>query len=148
VLGAFTQSDIALLASTRSRTFAYGSTITTENLLRFTIIDENGQLGYLVGDNAAASFGTNEVLHNKDRSFVNGLRLVTDASSYSVIVTTRDVLGGSTRARSSATPSARSGLVPVRADGRTHKYDFTLPAGTSWTTATVVDIDVNASGRS
>ena len=148
VLGAFTHSDFAVQASARSRTFAYGATITTENLLRFTAITDGEQLGYMVGDNAAAEFGTNEVLHSKDRSFVNGLRLITDASSYSVIVTTRDVLGGSTRARSSATPSARSGLVPARADGRAHKYDFTIPAGTTWTTATVVDVDVMASGRS
>lgn len=148
VLGQFTHSSVAVQASARSRTFAYGSTITTENLLRFTIIDVNGQLGYLVGSNSAASFGTNEVLHSKDRSFVNGLRLITDAQNYSVVVTTRDVLGGSTRARSPAGPSSRSGLVSVRADGRAHKYDFSIAAGVNWTTASVADVDFKASGRS
>lgn len=148
VLAQFTHSDIALQASARTRTFAYGTTITTENLLRFTIMDENGQLGYLVGDPAAAAFGTNEVLHSNARSWANGLRLVTDATNYAVVVTTRDILGGTPRARASASPSARSGLVPFRADGRTHKYDFTIPAGTNWTTASVVDVDVAASGRS
>lgn len=147
-LGQFTQSDIALAASARARTFVYGSTITTENLLRFAIIDSNGQLGYLVGGNAAAAFGTNEVLHSNNRSFVTGLRLVTDASTFSVVVTTRDLLGGSTRVRSAATPSARGGRVPLRADGRTHKYDFSIAAGATWTTATVVDVEVKASAQS
>ena len=148
LLDEWTASDIDVVVAATARTFEYGSTITTAGLLRFAVIDSDGVLGYLVGPNAQAEFGTNEVLHNKDRSFVNGLRLITDASTYSVIVTTRDVLGGSTRARSSATPSSRSGLVPARADGRAHIYDFTIPAGTTWTTATAADIDVKASGRS
>jgi len=147
VLNEWTMSDLDVVVSAQARTFAYESTITTEGLLRFSIIDSNGQLGYLFGDTAAASFGTNEVLHNKDRSFANGLRLITDTNSYSVIVTTRDVLGGTPRVRSSVTPSARSGLAPVKADGRSHKYDFTIPAGTTWTTVTAADIDVSASGQ-
>lgn len=148
LLDEWTASDIDVVVAATARTFEYSTTITTAGLLRFAVIDSSGQLGYLVGPNALAEFGTNEVLHNKDRTWVNGLRLITDASTYSVIVTTRDVLGGSQRARSSAAPSSRSGLVPTRADGRSHKYDFTIAAGTTWTTATVADVDVKASGRS
>lgn len=144
----WTASDIDVVVAATARTFEYGATITTAGLLRFAVIDSNGQLGYLIGPNAAAEFGTNEIMFNKDRSFVNGLRLITDASTYSVIVTTRDVLGGPQRARAAATPSARSGLVPVRADGRDHKIDITIAAGTDWKTATVLDVDVKASGRS
>lgn len=148
VVDEWTASDLDVVVAATARTFAYGTTIPVSGLLRFSIIDSNGQLGYLVGDPAEATFGTNEVLHSNSRSWVNGLRLVTDASTYSVIVTTKDVLGGSTRSRASSTPSARSGLVSTRADGRTHRYDFTIPAGTNWTTATVADVDVAASGRS
>jgi hypothetical protein len=148
LLDEWTMSDADVVVSAPARTFVYGSTITTAGQLRFASIASTGILGFQVGDNAAAAFGTNEVLHNKDRSFVNGLKLITDAPTYSAVITTRDTLGGSTRARSAATPSSRSGLVPARADGRTHKYDFTIAAATNWTTATVVDVDVKASGRS
>lgn len=148
VLNEWTMSDLDVVVSAQARTVAYGSTITTEGLLRFSIIDSNGQRGYLVGDTAAASFGTNEVLHSRDRSWINGLRLIADTSDYYVIVTTRDVLGGTPRARSAAVPSTRSGLVPVRADGRSHKYDFTIPAGAIWSTASAADVDVMPSSRS
>lgn len=147
VLNEWTISDLDVVVSIQARTFSYGSEITTEGLLRFNIIDSNGQSGFLFGPPAEAGFGTNEVLHNKDRSFINGLRLIADTSTYSVIVTTRDALGGTQRARTAATPSARSGLVPVRADGRAHKYDFTIPEGTEWTTASAADIDAQPSGR-
>lgn len=140
ILDEWTASDIDVVVAATARTFAYGTTIPTAGLLRFAPLDSNGQLNYLVGDPAEATFGTNEVMFNGvDRAFINGLRLITNASTYSVIVTTRDILGGPTRARAAATPSALTGFVPVGAEGLSHKLDFTITAGTPWNTASGID---------
>ena len=149
ILDEWTESDIDVVVAAPARTFVYGTTITTAGLLRFALIDSNGQLGYLVGDNAQAAFGTNEVMHNGvNRAFVNGLRLITNASTYSVIVTTRDILGGTQRARAAATPSSLTGFVPIGAEGLSHKYDFTISAGTTWDTAVAIDAQTQPASQS
>jgi hypothetical protein len=148
LLDEWTMSDADVVVSAQARTFVYGATIATAGQLRFAPISSSGILGFQVGDNAAAEFGTNEALLNPNgRSFVNEVELITDAASWSVVVTTRDTLGGSTRARSAATPSSRSGRAPVRADGKTHKADFTIAAGVAWTTASVAALTEKATGR-
>jgi hypothetical protein len=148
LLDEWTMSDADVVVSAQARTFVYGATITTAGQLRFTSIASTGILGFQVGGNAAAEFGTNEALLNQNgRSFINEVELITDAPSWSVVVTTRDTLGGSTRARAASTPSSRSGRAPVRADGKTHKADFTIAAGTVWTTATIAKLTDKGSGR-
>lgn len=145
----WTESDADVVVSAQARTFVYGSTITTAGQLRFTSIASTGILGFQVGDNAAATFGTNEAILNPNgRTWVTEVEMITDAPSWSVVVSTRDTLGGSLRTRASSTPSARSGRAPVRADGKAVKCDFTIAAGVAWTTATVALITDNPSGRS
>lgn len=148
LLDEWTASDADVVVSAQARTFVYGTTITTAGQLRFSSIASTGILGFQVGDNAAAEFGTNEaILNPAGRSFVNEVELITDAQDWSVVVTTRDTLGGAPRARAASTPSARSGRAPVRADGKTTKADFTIAAGVAWTTASVAVLADQGSGR-
>lgn len=147
----WTTSDLAVAASCRSRTFAYSDSdppIVDGDLLRFAIIDTDGILGYLVGNNRAATVSTNEIQFALNRSFVNDLLLNSDADNFTITVATTDVKGGAFRTRAPASPSARSGHVPVRADGRTHKFTVNIAAEEMWTNATGIEVSVTQAGRS
>lgn len=143
-------STMAIQASCRARTFAYSSQppILEEDVPRFAMITSERRLAYLVGDNLAATLTTNELDFAPDRSFVNGAALISDARVFTVTHKTTDVRGGAFRTRAAVGPSSRSGRVPLRADGRQHKFTINIAAGEDWTTATALDVDAKRTGRS
>lgn len=145
----FCLSTMAIQASCRARTFAYSSVppIIEVDLSRFAIINDDRRLGYLVGDNLAAILTTNELDFAPDRSFVTGLKLLSDAVAYTVTHKTADVRGGAFRSRDPVSPSARSGRTPLRGDGAQHKFQIDIPSQ-DWSTATAAEIDANRAGRS
>lgn len=150
ILDQFVLAELQFQVATPARTFAYSESdppISIVGLWRFSAIDEDGQLAYLVGNNLAAILETNEVRFAPDRAFVNGVRLQSDAQNFTITVSTTDVLGGAFRSRAAVSPSARSGKIPVRADGRTHKIRATIAQGSTWTIANGLDVDVVQSGK-
>lgn len=146
----FTASDIEVSASFVCRTFVYADSdppILVANQPRFTIIDRNGQLGYLVGNSMAARITTNEAQLGDGRSFQNVVRLNGDPVDFSVTTMTRDKKGGAIRTRAVATPSALTGAVPFSAEGLTHQWQIDIPAGEDWTNVTGMDVPAKAAGK-
>lgn len=144
-------SDMALQASCVARTFAYSYSdppIVDEDVPRFAMINDDRRLGYLVGSNLAATLTTNEVDFAPDRSFVNGGQLISDAQLFTVTQKTTDTRGGSFRTRTAVSPSSRSSRLPLRGDGRQHKFTANIAAGDDWTTASALAVEVTGSGKS
>lgn len=74
------------------------------------------------------------------RSFVNGCRVVSDADDYSVTVATADFHGGPETDKSPSTPSTITGMTPLRASGRLHRFKTTITTGDVWGYAHGVDL--------
>jgi hypothetical protein len=66
------------------------------------------------------------------RAFVNGFRPITDASTVYGNVATRD-RHGANRVWGNEALIQSTGLVPARANGRLHRFEVRVPAGTEWT---------------
>lgn len=114
----------------------------------FATFTSDNKLAYFTGPNLAATLDTAEVeIDANSRTFVNGARVVTDASSYSVADITRAVHGGTETVGATATASARSGLVPLRSDGRLHKFRLSIPQGASWSVASSINVNAILSGE-
>lgn len=145
------QSDVYVQASTRSRTFAYSQStppIVETDLLRFAIIDASGTLGYLVGNNLPATITTNEIQFSNNRAFANSAQLIGDPQIFTITPATTDVRGGTFRVRNASSPSARSGRVPMRADGRTHRFQVDIQPNITWTNAISLDVEISQTGQS
>lgn len=149
-LNRFTASDVAVVASFVCRTFIYGGStpILVANQPRFAIIDEDGQLGYLVGDPLAASLTTNEYQVSEDRTFTNMAQLDGDMLDFELTVITRDIKGGPSRTRAAAVPSDRSGNVHFKASGRTTQFQLDVAAEEEWTTVSGLKGAIKKASRS
>lgn len=142
-------STLEIQASCRARTFAYSGQppIIEEDVPRFAMITSDRRLAYLVGSNLAATLTTNELDFAPDRAFVNSAALISDAQDFTVVHKTTDVRGGAFRTRTAVSPSTRTGRVPLRGDGRQHKFQIDIAAGEDWSTATALEVDAQRSGR-
>jgi len=143
-------STMSVQASCKARTFAYNSAtpIVEEDLPRFAMITTERRLGYLVGDNLAATLTSNELDFAPDRSLVNGAKLFSDAQNVTLTHMTTNRRGGDIRTRTPVSPSSRSGRFPLRGDGEQHKFKVDIAAGEDWTTATSLEVDAVRTGRS
>lgn len=149
-LDRFTASDIAATASFVCRTFVYAESdppILKANQPRFSIIDSNGQLGYLVGDPLEARVMTNEVQMGEVRSFENVARLDGDPVDFMVTTITRDIKGGEPRKRQAEQPSQQTGGVPFSAEGQTHQWQVDIPAGAKWSTVSGINVPSKPAGK-
>lgn len=151
-LDRFTQSDIAVSASFVARTFVYSESdppIIVANQPRFTIIDEDGQLGYLVGEPMAATLTTNELQFSEGRSIINRAQLNGDVppGDFTIIAITRDVKGGTPRSRPARVASSRSGDVSTRANGKTLQAQLDVASGATWSIVSGLDIPGRRAGR-
>jgi len=146
----FCLSTMAIQASCRARTFAYAAAtpIVEEDLVRFAMITTERRLGYLVGDNLAATLISNQLDFAPDRSRVNGAKLISDAQNVTLTHMTTNRRGGDLRIRAPVSPSARSGRFPLNGDGEQHKFKVEIAAGEEWTTASALDVDAHRTSRS
>lgn len=105
------------------------------------------KLAFFTGANLAATIETAAIQPaGMTRSFLNGLRVMTDATGVSVTDTVYDY-HGATGTESASSTVNRAGLFPMRSDGRLHKITVTIPAGTDWSIASGVDANFQASGE-
>ena len=94
--------------------------------------DTSYRLVFFSGAPMAATVGTGDVmLLSPRRAFVNGWRPVTDAPSISGRVGVRDWTGGNLTWKTSY-DVLRTGEIPARANGRTHRFEASISAGTQW----------------
>lgn len=112
-------------------------------------ITTDGYLAYLNGSALAATIETNEIaLNDTNRAFINGARLDGDAIGVTVTPYTAEYKGGTLTARSVASPSSRTRYIPMRADGRVHKFKIDVAGMADWSIISGLDVDAKASGRS
>jgi hypothetical protein len=83
------------------------------------------------------------------RSFVSpeGIRVLTDAGTYTLKVTTSNFPGGTRTQGSSLTPSTVTGLVPCRRAGLLFSSELTIPAGTAWKHAVGIEYGAIPEGK-
>ncbi len=150
ILDRWCLAEVSLQASCRARTFTYsaltGAGVTTD-LLRFAVIDSLGRLSYLVGDNLAATIETNEYA-NDSGFFVNRGILAGDPVTFTVTQKTANYRGGSFTTKSAITPSSRTKSISLRGDGKVHKFTVNIPAATTWTNITSMEVSGTPSARS
>lgn len=128
-------------ASLDSRIFKGGRPV-------FAIIGTDGKLAFLAATNKAAVLETAQIeLVKGSRAFVNGGRVVTDATGYTVTLRYADYHGGTITDKTAVSPSSRSGHLPLRASGRLFSFRMDIPAGTDWTVVTAIEPSVVREGQ-
>lgn len=112
----------------------------------FAGITSDGFLAFMNGAPMAARIATNELGFGKvggmGRSFVNEVRLVSDATDVTLTHSTAEYRGASFIAKPALSQSSRSRRFPTRANGELHRFTLDFAEGADWTTAT--EIIVNA----
>jgi hypothetical protein len=129
------------LAPFDDRTFLGGrptmATFTTDN-----------KLAFFSGLSLQASLDTSQVQPGgMSRAFCNAARVMTDATDFSLIDTTY-AFHGADGSISAASSINRAGLVPLRSDGRLHKFSMTIPESTTWSIVSAIDANFVPSGQS
>lgn len=113
----------------------------------FATFTSANKLAYFTGPNLAATIDSADVeMDGMARSFVNGARVITDATTF----TLQDGVSASHGAAitfSSANAPNRAGLVPFRSDGRLHKFRLNIPAATVWSISSSVNANAQLSGE-
>lgn len=111
-------------------------------------VDQYGLLAFMNGAPLQATLTTNELaINGTSRSMANRAWLDGDATDFSVTQLTTNFKGDEFRERTPVSPSARTKSVPIRGDGRTHKFKIVIPEGADWTIATSMDVEAAGSGR-
>ncbi|RVI91823.1 hypothetical protein [Sinorhizobium meliloti] len=125
----------------------YDSRVFTGGRPTFATFTADNKLAYFTGSNLAATIDTAEVeMDGLARAFVNGARVITDATGF----TLQDgVQGyhGDTVTWSTANSANRAGIVPFRSDGRLHKFRLNIPEAAVWSIASAVNVNAQPSGE-
>lgn len=99
----------------------------------FAAFTTDHKLAYFSGENKAAVMETAEIELNEGmRTFVNGARVKSDATAFTVEVGQSDYHGGLMTYKAAATPSTRTKKVSLRCSGRLHRFRLNLAAGAMW----------------
>lgn len=113
----------------------------------FATFTTDNKLAYFSGPNLQATLDTAEVeIDGMTRAFVNGARVITDATDF----TLQDgVQGfhGDTITWSTANTANRAGLVPFRSDGRLHKFRLTIAQAAVWSIVSAANVNATQSGE-
>lgn len=114
----------------------------------FSAFGLDNRLGFFTGLSLEATIETATMeLSPGQRSFVYGLRVVTDAPTVSVAVGTADYHGGAVSWKAANSGSSVTGVLPARANGKLHRFRATIPAGTDWDYLHGIDPMVRSGGR-
>lgn len=113
----------------------------------FATFTTDNKLAYFTGPNLEATIETAEVeIDGMTRAFVNGARVVTDSTNFTLEDGVQ-AFHGDTITWSSANTKNRAGLVPFRSDGRLHKFKLIIPEGEVWSIASSLNANVQPSGE-
>lgn len=105
------------------------------------VITSANRLALLNGPALQATFETAEaMIFRPDRTFIDGVRLDTDADDWRVAVGGRENAGQSTpvRYRPETAPTVER-LAPCRSSARYHRARVRIPAGTPWSYASAIE---------
>jgi len=110
----------------------------------------DNKLAFFSGVPLAATIDTADVeIDQTRRTFISGVRVVTDAPTYTVKDGVSDYHGGTVTFSGASSPN-RAGLCPLRSDGRLHKIRLEIAAGTVWSivsSAGIPDTNITMSGE-
>jgi hypothetical protein len=126
---------------------AYDSRLFLGDRPTLATFDSDNRLSFLAGSNLEAVLETAVIQFDaNNRASINEARVTTDAATYTVTDTTFDFHGSEGSESPPSSPN-RAGLVPLRSDGRLHKFTTTIPEGTTWTVASDVEVNPQVSGK-
>lgn len=127
----------------------YDSAVFDGGTPQCAVITSSGTLGFISGVPMAASLTTNQIaLNGTRRAFVNGGRLVSDATAASVTMSVADYMGQTMTDKSAVSQSSRTKFISLRGDGRVHKFALSISAGASWSILSGIDVELKNGGRS
>ena len=129
---------------------AFDSRLFSGGLPAFAAFTTDNKLGYFTGTNKAASFDTWEMqLSPGRRSFLQELRPVLNATTYTVKVAASDRYSGTAPTFGSAvSPNASTGICHFRSSGLNHAFRLEIAAGQDWTHVHgLTDVMAKAEGR-
>jgi hypothetical protein len=136
----------ALYASIDAVTEAFDSRLFSGGRPTFATFTTDNKLAYFTGANQEAVFETAQVQPDPvRRALCNGVRVITDAVGVTVEHGVSDYHGATITYAAPASQN-RAGLIPLRGDGRLHKFRSTIPAGTEWSVATAIEANFTATG--
>lgn len=123
-----------LYATIDDVTPSFDSRLFSGGLPAFAAFTTDNKLGYFTGPNKAASFDTWEMqLTPGRRSFLQELRPVLDATTYTVSVATGDRYSGTSPTFGTAvSPNTSTGICHFRASGLLHKFRLAIAAAQEW----------------
>lgn len=114
----------------------------------FATFTTDNKLAYFTGPNIEATLDTAEVeVDGITRAFVSGARVITDASGFTLQDGVQAFHGDTITWSTANSANSRTGLVPFRSDGRLHKFRLIIPEGTTWSIASAVNVNAQASGE-
>lgn len=114
----------------------------------FATFTTDFKLAYFTGSNLEATIDSAEVeIDGIARAFVNGARVITDATGFTLADGVQAFHGDTITWSTANSAESRTGLVPFRSDGRLHKFRLVIPEATAWTVANAVNINAQPSGE-
>jgi hypothetical protein len=123
----------ALFATIDDANVPFDSRLFKGGVPEFAIFTTDNELAFLSGGNAAATLRTAEIEMNPgQRTFVNGARIETDATTFTARVGKADYHGQTIAWDGSVSPSTRTKHLPFRSAGRLHQFEMSLAAGAEW----------------
>lgn len=118
----------------------------TATLPELAIFNTDNKQCFFLGDPLEATLETSEQSGIVNRSFVNGLMPTTDAATVYGSVAGRENLNA-TPAYAAEQALNDQGFIPARLSTRHVRAKIRIPAGTTWTYATGVDVMAEADGE-
>lgn len=113
----------------------------------FAAFTTDHKLAYFTGTNQAATVKTAQIeLNPGQRTFVNGGRVKTNATNYTVAIGSAHFHGGSITNKAAVSPSPRSGYLPLRCSGKIHQVSVSIPAGENWSIISSVELTAPREG--
>jgi hypothetical protein len=93
------------------------------------------------GGNMAATVRTPEYsFFDGRRAFVSGFRPVTDAADCTGQIGVRGAFAGAITWSTPGSANSATGLIPIRASGRTHRFEVGIAADAEWKNLTEIEV--------
>ena len=110
--------------------------------------DSSYQFGFFSGTSQAATLETSDLPLGgpNQRAYVNGYRVVTDAT-HTANVATKETHFGTRTWGNDVSANTETGLIPVRRNGRLHRFRAKIAAGVTWTYIHGVEPFIRKGGR-
>lgn len=137
----------ALFASIDDVTEAFDSRFFLGGRPTFAAFNSSFELGFFTGANLAATVdGPLLQMDDDKRSILTGVRVITDATTFTVQDGTAAYHGDAVSWSSAVSPNSRSKMCDFRADARLHRLRVNIPAGIVWDNLNSAFVDVYETG--